>query len=256
MISKLDVRLRTLTPSPTLPSPWEPKTPHNVLDTQSQSTYCKDRIVRHQNGPPNSLLQRIDQVAKGAANAIYELLLLREENAALRKANDLLTRRHRRKRRRLQERGVLTVEAIRDLEAQREAIYNYKPICEKVGVVQSKPNHKNNVVDVADKLVIPYELCSNVIDTSNDSSFEELRYFMILYACVGHSLVNCSPYIGFVSLSCFLFWRIVKTLRYSDDNSNCCTNCLDGQMVLGLKALHYDLRQGTAKGTRYLRANF
>jgi hypothetical protein len=37
-------------------------------------------------------------------------------------------------------------------------IYNYKPIYEKVGVVQSKPSHKNDVIEVADKLVITYEL--------------------------------------------------------------------------------------------------
>lgn len=42
VISKLDIRLRTSIPSPTLPMVWEPKTPRNILETQAQSTYLKD----------------------------------------------------------------------------------------------------------------------------------------------------------------------------------------------------------------------
>jgi hypothetical protein len=56
VISQLDVRLRTPTPAPTLPAIWEPKTPQNTLELQSQSTYLKDRIVRYQNSSPTTIL--------------------------------------------------------------------------------------------------------------------------------------------------------------------------------------------------------
>ena len=91
IIFKLDIQLCTPMPTLTLPMIWEPKTLHNILKTQSQSIYLKDRIIQHQNSSLTSLLQSIDQVAKGVANAVYKLTLLREENTALRKANDLLS---------------------------------------------------------------------------------------------------------------------------------------------------------------------
>jgi hypothetical protein len=123
VISQLDIRLSTPTPPTTssgLPSVWEPKTPHNLVETQSQTTYVKERIVRHQNSSPTSLLSSIDQFAKGATRAIHELVLLREENAALRKANNELSRRRRTKKRRIQEGGSLSLQDAQDLEAQSD----------------------------------------------------------------------------------------------------------------------------------------
>jgi hypothetical protein len=52
---------------------------------------------------------------------VYELILLREEITILRIANDLLSRRRRTKKQHVQEGGVLRIEDIQDLEAQREA---------------------------------------------------------------------------------------------------------------------------------------
>ena len=175
VVSRLDVRLRTPTPSPTLPSLWEPKTPHNVLETQSQSTYLKDRIVRHQNSSPTSLLQSIDQVAKGAVNAIHELTLLREENAALRKANDLLSRRRRTKKRRLQEGGVLTIEAVQDSEAQREANIQLQADLRESRSRTKQTEPQKRCCRCCRQTGHNVRTCPNVIDTSDDSSFEELK---------------------------------------------------------------------------------
>jgi hypothetical protein len=177
VISQLDVRLRTPTPAPapTLPVIWEPRTPRNILETQSQSTYLKDRIVRHQNSSPTSLLQSIDQVAKGAESAIHELTLLREENAALRKANDLLSRRRRTKKRRLQEGGVLTVEAVQDSEAQREAnIQLQADLRESRGrTKQTEPQKR--CCRCCGQTGHNIRTCPNVVDTSDDSNAEELE---------------------------------------------------------------------------------
>jgi hypothetical protein len=67
------------------------------------------------------ILQGIDQAIKDISSVVYELTLLREEIVRLRKANDLLSRRYYINKRRLQEGGLLTIKAVRDSEAQREA---------------------------------------------------------------------------------------------------------------------------------------
>jgi len=175
VISQLDVRLRTPTPSPTLPMTWEPKTPSNAFELQSQSTYLKDRVVQHQNSSPTTILQGIDQAIKGAISHVHELTLLREEITTLRKANDLLSRRRRTKKRRVQEGGVVRVKDIQDLEAQREAnIQLQADLREDRGrTKQSEPSKRccrccgqpgHNV-----------RTCPNVIDTSDNSNVKELE---------------------------------------------------------------------------------
>jgi len=99
IISQFDIRLCTLTPSLTLSIIWEPKTPSNALELQSQSIYLKDRIVQYQNSSPTTILQNIDQAIKGAINYVHKLTLLREEITTLCTANDLLSRRRRTKKR-------------------------------------------------------------------------------------------------------------------------------------------------------------
>jgi hypothetical protein len=51
VISKLDVRLRTLTPlrpSSADADPWVSQTPHNLTEALSQSTLVRNRIARYQ----------------------------------------------------------------------------------------------------------------------------------------------------------------------------------------------------------------
>jgi hypothetical protein len=120
VISQLDVIISTSQPSSQarLPLPWEPSTPHNPTQTDSQTSYVYERIVRHQNSSPTAILEGVSQLAKGAKRAIHELALLRAENTALREANDKLSRRRRTKKRRLQEGGSLTLQDAQGLRAQ------------------------------------------------------------------------------------------------------------------------------------------
>ena len=50
IISKLDIKLRTPTPSETsdsLPQPWVSQTPQTATEALSQSTFIKNRVARH-----------------------------------------------------------------------------------------------------------------------------------------------------------------------------------------------------------------
>ncbi|CAG8971612.1 hypothetical protein HYALB_00008005 [Hymenoscyphus albidus] len=118
VISQLDIRPRTPSrpsTSTSLLAIWEPKTPNNITEAYSQTSYIQNKVVRHQDSSPTQILYGLDQLAKGAQRAITEVALLRAENATLRTANDQLSRRRRTKKRRLQEGGSLTLQDAQDL---------------------------------------------------------------------------------------------------------------------------------------------
>ncbi|KAG6998152.1 hypothetical protein FocnCong_v013463 [Fusarium oxysporum f. sp. conglutinans] len=124
VVSKLDVQLRTPTPveeEASHPTPWVSKTPKTVLEAQSQSEYLDRRIRRHQSSSPESILGALKSLAKGTKAIMHENALLRAENQDLRQANEILSRRRRAKRTRLQKRGVMTVEEGRQVINQMNA---------------------------------------------------------------------------------------------------------------------------------------
>ncbi|KAF4300733.1 hypothetical protein GTA08_BOTSDO06775 [Botryosphaeria dothidea] len=109
VLSKLDVKLRTPTP-PAAPEAalWESKTPSNARELESQSTLIRDRIQRHQDSSPTSMIESLNRLTKGAQLMVHEMVLLRDQVSSLQKANKAATKRKQRKRKRIQKRGTLT----------------------------------------------------------------------------------------------------------------------------------------------------
>ena len=123
MISKLDVKLRT--PTPTRPSsadadPWVSQTPHNPTDALLQTTLVKSRITYYQGSSPTPIFTTVAALAKGTEILAYEVTLLTAENRSLRKANKALSKRRRAKKTRVRQGGALTIEDARDILAQKE----------------------------------------------------------------------------------------------------------------------------------------
>jgi hypothetical protein len=123
VISKLDVKLRT--PTPTGPpegnaDPWVSQTPHNPTETLSQTTLVKTRIRGHQGSSPTPIFQMVDHLTKGVEKMAHEMTLLKAEAHNLRKANEALSKRRRAKRTRVRQGGPLTGEDARDILAQKE----------------------------------------------------------------------------------------------------------------------------------------
>jgi hypothetical protein len=113
IISKLDVQLRTPTPPEegTEPStPWVSKTPKTVIEAQSQSEYLEKRIRRHHSSSPESIIEALKSNTKATKAIMHEVTLLRNEVRNLRDANEILSRRRRAKRTRLQKGGIMTVQ--------------------------------------------------------------------------------------------------------------------------------------------------
>jgi hypothetical protein len=134
VLSKLDIKLRTPTPPTSRPStaqPWVFQTPHNPREADAQSTLIKTRIANHQNSSPTSMLDAVDQLAKGTMAVMHQVALLRSEVSSLRKANEALSKRRRAKKTRVQLGGSLTVQDAKDLLDQNavggEAVQETQP---------------------------------------------------------------------------------------------------------------------------------
>jgi hypothetical protein len=124
VLSKLDVKLRTLTP-PRAPSsdadPWVSQTPSNPTEALLQTTLVRNRISRHQGSSPTPLFETVATLAKGTERMAYEITLLSAEVRSLRAANEALSKRRRAKKTRIRQGGALTVEDAQDIVAQKEA---------------------------------------------------------------------------------------------------------------------------------------
>jgi hypothetical protein len=122
VLSQLDVRLRT--PTPTLPVPaeslWEARTPSNVRKLEAQSTLVSDRVRRHKSSSPASIIDAINQLKRGAEVMMLSAELMRDQITSLERANEAATKRRQRKKKRIQKQGVLTKGAGEDLLAQQE----------------------------------------------------------------------------------------------------------------------------------------
>jgi hypothetical protein len=110
VISKLDVRLRT-PPLPTAEdSPWQSQTPSNTLEFGLQLKLIQDKIQRHVDSSPTSMVEAFEKIVKGAAVVAHKLVLLQKRIAELEAANEAATQRKSHKRKRVQREGILTVE--------------------------------------------------------------------------------------------------------------------------------------------------
>jgi len=120
VISKLDIKLRTPSPCTVNEDSWQSQTPGNILEFGSQSTLVKERIQRHLDSSPTSMVEAFEKMAKGAALVAHKLVLAQKQIAELQAANKAATRRKSHKRKRIQQEGVLIVKDGARLAALRE----------------------------------------------------------------------------------------------------------------------------------------
>lgn len=123
VISKLDIKLRT--PSPTRPppadaDPWVSQTPHNPTQALSQTDFVKRKIAGHQGSSPTPIFAAVGHLAKGMEELAHQNTLLLAECHTHRRANEALSKRRRAKRTRVQHGGALVVEDAWDIVNQKE----------------------------------------------------------------------------------------------------------------------------------------
>ena len=122
VLSKLDVQLRTPTPPAALTEAlWEARTPSNARELEAQSSLIRERVRQHKSSSPASIIEKIDQLKKGAEMMILSAELMKERIASFKRANKAALKRRERKKKRIQKQGVLTKGTGEDILAQREA---------------------------------------------------------------------------------------------------------------------------------------
>ena len=125
VISTLDLKLKTpIPPSSRLGTaqPWVSQTPNNPIEAMSQSTFIKTRISHHQNSSPTSIYAAVDQFTKGASQIMHQFALLKAENQHLRQANEVLSKRRRARKTRLQQGGTLSQQVAQELQDEKDVV--------------------------------------------------------------------------------------------------------------------------------------
>lgn len=123
VLSKLDVKLKTPTPPRTShrdAEVWTCRTPNNPMEATSQSEYIKNRVARHQNSSPTSILGAVDQLAKGTRTIMHRMALMESDVQHLRGELETLSKRRRAKKTQLRQGGSLSVAEAQDLQAQND----------------------------------------------------------------------------------------------------------------------------------------
>jgi hypothetical protein len=123
VISRLDVRLRTPTPTglpPAEADSWVSKTPHNPTEALSQAKFIKNKIACHQGSSPTPILNASIQGAKGLEVVAHKLAIATARIDTLEEALEALSRRKRAKRTHVAKGGSLDVEDGIGISTQRE----------------------------------------------------------------------------------------------------------------------------------------
>jgi hypothetical protein len=124
VLSRLKVKPRTLTPPLPRPTNWQPKTPTNAIEIDSQTTLIIKRIREHKSSSPNLIIEIVLQVKRGSAKKDHSHTLLEARIAQLKQANKAASERKKRKKKQIQEGGTLSQaeaeELLKEIDAKAE----------------------------------------------------------------------------------------------------------------------------------------
>jgi len=118
VISKLDIRPILLPSSPPEQAPWESRTPQNVTELDAQNALIQTRIDFHMDSSPTPIKTALNKLVKGAQKVIIDAALMQQALSELQSANQLISARRKRSKRRIQKGGALSVAAGKDLIAE------------------------------------------------------------------------------------------------------------------------------------------
>ena len=120
VLSKLEVKPRTLTPPAPGPTPWQPKTPSSAWEIEAQTTLIIKRIRDHKSSSPDSIIEMVLQSKKGSTIKVHSHTLLEARVASLEQANQAASERRKRKKKRIQKGGTLSQAEAEDIVGQRD----------------------------------------------------------------------------------------------------------------------------------------
>jgi len=175
VISALDLKLRTPTPQNSRPStadPWTSQTPSNPTQAISQGSFIKERVARHQGSSPTAILEAVDSLSKSTSKVMCQIALLQDEVKQLRKANETLSKRRRRKKGRLQEGGSLNIQEAQAIIDNRDIADQLKQEVKRGGDSRTRIETRARRCGNCNKTGHNSRTCGIVIETSEEEDFE------------------------------------------------------------------------------------
>jgi hypothetical protein len=121
VLSKLKVKPCTPTPLAPGPTAWQPKTPSNAIEIDSQTTLIIKRIRDYKSSSPDSIIEMILQVKKGLTLKDHSHTLLEARVAKLKAANNAASERKERKKKQIQAGRTLLQAKAEEIVRQRDA---------------------------------------------------------------------------------------------------------------------------------------
>lgn len=122
MLSKLNIRLRTLTPPGSRGSDWEPKMPSNYMQLQKQSSSIKALLCMGSRSPPSPLNTAINQILKACQIGIQSTAILEKGLSELRTANEKQQQKRTRSKRQISHEGSFSAPEAHELFEQLEVV--------------------------------------------------------------------------------------------------------------------------------------
>lgn len=175
VLSKLDVKFKTPTPPGTShdePEPWTCRTPTNPIEASSQTDFIKGRISRHQGSSPTSILEAVDQLAKGTKGIMHHLDLLRGRVQTLEEENNTLSRRRRAIKTRLRQGGSMSLAEGQDQKAQKDVDIQVKQEAQQGSGRAPRSETKKRRCGVCGNTGHNDRTCQVVISSSEDNDKE------------------------------------------------------------------------------------
>jgi hypothetical protein len=175
VILTLDLKLQTPTPQNSRPStadPWTSQTPSNPTQAISQGSFIKERVARHQGSSPTAILDAVDSLSKSTSKVMYQMALLQDEVKQLRKANETLSKRRRRRKGRLQEGGSLNLQEAQAIIDDKDIADQLKQEVRGGGGTQTRTETRARRCGNCNATGHNSRTCPIVIETSEEDNSE------------------------------------------------------------------------------------
>jgi hypothetical protein len=121
ILLRLEVKPCTPTPPLLEPTNWQPKTPTNAIEIDSQTALIIKRIREHKSSSPDSIIEMVLQIKGGSTKRNHSHPLLEARIAKLEQANQAASERKKRKKKRIQEGSTLSQAEAEELHRKKDA---------------------------------------------------------------------------------------------------------------------------------------
>ena len=129
-------------------------------------------MARHQVSSPTTILDAVDSLSKSTSKVMYQMALLQDEVKQLRKANETLSKRRRRRKGRLQEGGSLNLQEAQAIIDNKDIADQLKQEVRGGGGIRTRTEIRARRCGNCNRTGHNSRTCSILIETSEEDNSE------------------------------------------------------------------------------------